>query len=131
MAAQLCSAEIRQRCAATEQSLQQQAPPPDTKVAYARHVKYRVLTVLTFDEQDVQCTVHMCIHTKSVLQLSIQVTTKVKSYVEEDQVEGVHQKGTQKDQREAVVVLISEYDISNIICCMHISHPVSVVTSEL
>jgi E3 ubiquitin-protein ligase DOA10 len=31
MAAQLCSAEIRQRCAATEHSLQQQAPPPDTK----------------------------------------------------------------------------------------------------
>jgi hypothetical protein len=31
MAAQLCSAEIRQRCAATEQSLQQQSAPPDTK----------------------------------------------------------------------------------------------------
>jgi hypothetical protein len=30
MAAQLCSAEIRQRCAATEQSLQQQSAPPDT-----------------------------------------------------------------------------------------------------
>jgi hypothetical protein len=47
------------------------------------------------------------------------------------QAEEVHQKGTQKDQREAVVVLISEYNISNIICCKHISHQVSVVTSEL
>jgi hypothetical protein len=47
MAAQLCSAEIRQKCAATEQSLQRQAAPPDTKgntlLSTALHCAYTCL----------------------------------------------------------------------------------------